>query len=160
MRSGISATGGSEHKDAMTGALTEPLKPLHLAMVSLVLVAAVTLYCLSYTALAGEAESPLKGIVWAVVNILPWLAAFEAAKRTGRPAAKGLMLVAALLVSLALGFAAGESGGLGFELVRRLPGLLIVALLLAVAARRIRAEAKAGSAASEELPLAPGQLGW
>ena len=144
----------------MTGALTEPLKPLHLAMVSLVLVAAVTLYCLSYTALAGEAESPLQGIVWAVVNILPWLAAFEAAKRTGSAAGKAAMLLAALLVSLALGFAAGEGGGIGFELVRRLPGLLIVALLLAVAARRVHAEARAGGGASEELPLAPGQLDW
>src|SRR5687767_15905221 len=99
MRSGISATCGSEHKDAMTGALTQPLKPLHLAMVSLALVAAVTLYCLSYTALAGEAESPLKGIVWAVVNILPWLAAFEAAQRTRSAAGQAAMFLAAALVT-------------------------------------------------------------
>jgi hypothetical protein len=144
----------------MTRALTQPLRPVPLLLVSLALVAAVTLYCLSYTALAGEAESPLEGIVWAIVNILPWLAAFEAAKRFGSPAGKAAILVAALFVSLALGFAAGAGGGLGFELVRRLPGLLVVALLLAVAARRVHAEARADSASSEELPLTPGQLDW
>lgn len=43
-------------------------------------------YCLLYTALSGEAESPIEAALWAVVNVLPWLIAFEAAKRSGTAA--------------------------------------------------------------------------
>ena len=86
----------------MLKALNTPLKPLQALIAAVAAMAAIALYCLSYATLAGRAESPLEAIAWAVVNVLPWLAAFEIAKHVPRPAGKTAVLAAALIVSLAM----------------------------------------------------------
>ena len=118
--------------------------------------AAVAVYCLAYSALAGRTESVGEALAWAAVNVLPWLAAFDAAKRAPRLRGKVLALAGGLAASLALGSVAGDTGGPGFELVRRVPGLLLTAALLAavgLSGRRDKAE-------SAELPLVPAQIDW
>jgi LytTr DNA-binding domain len=142
----------------MLDALSIPLKPHQLALAAIATVAAVTLYCLSYAALSGRAESPLDAAVWALVNVLPWLAAFELAKWAPTAAGKAAFLAAALFVSLALDVGLSpQSFEWTFELVRRLPALLLTASLLALAGRR---ERRAAAAQPLALPLAPAQLDW
>jgi hypothetical protein len=143
----------------MLDALHNPLRPVQAALVAAALVAGVILYCLAYTALAGRSESAFQAAGWAVVNVLPWLAAFELGKRAASPGGKAWILAAALILSLGLGFALlSRPGDLPFELVRRLPGLLATAALMALAARRERR--RAARAAPLALPLAPAQLDW
>ena len=121
---------------------------------------AIAFYCLAYSALAGSPESLSEAFAWAAVNVLPWLLAFEAAKRAPGPAATLLILAAALLVSLLLGaVAAGAARDLAFEALRRLPALLLTAGLIALVRRAERRQASA-SAEPVDLPLAPDQIDW
>lgn len=136
-------------------AFRDPLPPRAALLVAVAIIGANTLYCLAYSALAGRGETVAEGIGWSVVNILPWLVAFEAGKRSRRPA---LAVAAALALSLALGLLIGRFQGVGFELVRRLPGaaLTLAALWLAARARARAAPAPAPGA----LPLLPQQIAW
>jgi hypothetical protein len=143
----------------MIDGLQTPLKTSYLAAAALAASAAVTFYCLAYTALAGGSESPAEALTWTIVNVLPWLAAFEAGKRCRSIASKGLVLAGTLTASLALGMAVGNWGGFGFEAVRRLPGLLIVASLLAAGALSSRRRAQAPAERSQ-LPLPAGRIDW
>jgi hypothetical protein len=139
----------------MRQALLQPLK-LHAALLAaLSIVVGVALYCLTYTALAGGAESFGQSVVWAAVNVLPWFLAFECGKRARDWRGKAAVLLAALLLSLALSFLPG--GGLTFELVRRLPSLAIVAVLLWLGSLLAR---KAALPATAQLPLLPSQIDW
>lgn len=143
----------------MLKALNTPLKPLPALIAAMAAMAAIALYCLSYANLAGRAESPLEAIAWAVVNVLPWLAAFEIAKHVPRPAGKAAVLAAALIVSLALQRLLGDgSDSLGFELVRRLPGLFATGALVLVGS--LKRPCPGSGSDSVELPLAPTQLDW
>ena len=136
--------------------LRRPL-PLDAALVAAAtLVAAVTLYCLAYTSLAGRPESPIDAIVWAVVNILPWFMAFEAAKRTEGLLPRLLILAGACAASLLLQLVPG-GGGFGHELVRRIPGLLLVAALLWMLPEE---DEVARGSAPGEWPLPPSQIDW
>ncbi len=115
----------------MFALIRHPLAIDRAVLTAVVIVAAVTLYCLAYTALAGRAESPMEGVRWALVNIVPFFAAFEAAKRTGSWRNRVFLVAAALAVSLALDAMAGATGAPGFAIVRRLPAVaLVIALLL------------------------------
>lgn len=144
----------------MLATLRTPLKGLHLLLAALAALLAVTIYCLAYTELSGRSESPIEATLWTIVNVLPWLAAFEAGKRSPQIGAKALALSGALGVSLGLGILVGEGRDLGFELVRRLPGLLITACLLAAVARPAKARTTTAHGELNELPLAPGQIDW
>lgn len=139
--------------------LNRPLKTSHAVAAALALSVAVALYCLAYTALAGGSESPARALGWAIVNVLPWAAAFELGKRCRRIDAKGLVLGTALAASLALGFALGDWDGFGFEAVRRLPGLLVAASLMAAGALSARPR-RAAAADPAELPLPPDRIDW
>lgn len=139
--------------------LKRPLKTSHAVAAALALSAAVALYCLAYTALAGGSESPARALGWAIVNVLPWAAAFEIGKRCRRIPSTGLVLGAALAASLALGLALGNWSGFGFEVVRRLPGLLIVTSLLATGGLAARPR-PASAAEPVELPLPPDRIDW
>jgi LytTr DNA-binding domain len=142
----------------MLDALHQPLRPVQVAATAVALVAAVIIYCLAYTALAGRSESPLQAAAWALVNVLPWLAAFELGKRASSFRGKAFALAAALILSLGLGLALlPRSAELPFELVRRLPGLLLTASLMALVARR---QHRAAAGEPQALPLAPAQLDW
>lgn len=146
----------------MLDRLRRPLPALWIAALSSALVAAVALYCLAYTSLTGRPEPMAVAFGWALINILPWFLALEAAKRRHSIGAKMAMVLIALLGSLALQFLFVQGGqSLGFELLRRLPALVAVALLAGAAAladgKRARRQA-AGS--TGELPLSPGQIDW
>ncbi len=116
----------------------------------------VALYCLAYTALAGRPDTVAGALGWAVANVCPWLIAIEAGKRAPGFALVIGTLAAALIASLALGYALGVSDdGLGFEAVRRAPALLGAAA--AVALLRSGLGHRHGAA---ELPLLPRQIDW
>jgi hypothetical protein len=144
----------------MLKALNTPLGALPALAAASAAMSAIAIYCLAYTALAGRTESPLEAIAWAVTNVLPWLAAFEIAKRVPSSAGKAAVVAAALCASLALQWLLiDRSESFGFELVRRLPGFLVTAALIAAGhlVPRIRSAAAADTG---ELPLAPAQLDW
>lgn len=138
----------------VTALIREPLAPRAALGAACGLAAAVAGYCLAYTGLAGRSEGLSEALAWAVVNVLPWFAAFEAAKR-GQPSA--LVLAAALAGSMLLHLAVyGLPGQPLFELVRRLPGALLVLALLGLG--RV-AEARAARPPAA-LPLLPRQIDW
>ena len=56
-----------------------------LAAAAALLLAAGAIYCFAYTLFQGGLENPLVGLAWATANLLPWLAAFEIAKRQCPP---------------------------------------------------------------------------
>jgi DNA-binding LytR/AlgR family response regulator len=140
----------------MLARLATPLRPKEIAGFGAAVALAVALYCLAYNALAGRSESVAAGLAWAAVNVLPWFGAFEAGKRVSGLPARAAVLGAALAGSMALHLLAhGVPEQLGFELARRLPGLLAAAgLLFLVSTPKRRA------AAAAELPLLPHQIDW
>jgi DNA-binding LytR/AlgR family response regulator len=148
-------------------ALERPLSPAAGLGLAALLVAAGAIYCTAYTSLQGEWESPTEGALWALVNLLPWLAAFELGKRIraaapSRAAASAriaILLAGIAFISMALGLLLGESEALPFELVRRLPAAALVAALLAIA-RGGGAAAEAEGEGEGELPFLPGQIAW
>jgi hypothetical protein len=144
----------------MIETLRAPLKLSHQLLAALGALLAVTFYCLAYNRLQGISESPAVAASWALANILPWLAAFEAGKRQQQIGAKALILAVALAASLGIGLLLGEAGAPGFELVRRVPALLITAgLLTALHLSRGQNPASATRQAAD-LPLAPEQIDW
>jgi hypothetical protein len=137
----------------MLQALARPLTPPALVLASLGLVAANTAYCLIYTALAGQASTFGQALGWSIANLLPWLLAFEAGKRSGRP---GVAVAGGLLVSMLLGWLLLGADLSLFQLARRLPGALIVlGLLLPLRRREVRT-----AAGAVELPLPPDRIAW
>lgn len=144
----------------MLAVLQTPLPPFRLILAALGLSAAIALYCLGYSALAGRPEPVGEALAWVAVNILPWFLAIELGKRRRDWRHQAAILAAAFLGSLLLG-AVAASGAFapGFEAWRRVPALGLAALVLAglhfaerPAARRAEAELA--------LPLAPHQIDW
>lgn len=145
----------------MLALLYQPLSPARAVLLAVAAIAAVTVYCLAYTALSGTPESPLDGIRWASVYVVPFLLAFEALKRTTHPLGQALVLAASIAASMALQAVFYRVGALGFEVIGRLPPAGL-ALLLAwtgplVAARLTR---PSQPAAAGGLPLAPERIDW
>lgn len=137
----------------MLESLARPWSTRTLVFAGLGVVVANALYCLIYTALAGQAESVAQALAWSVANLLPWVLAFEAGKRMRRP---GLAVLAGGLVSLALGLTLLGAEPVSFELARRVPGaVLTYALLLLVRRHEVRS---AGGAIV--LPLPPERIAW
>jgi DNA-binding LytR/AlgR family response regulator len=151
----------------IAGALERPLPPAAAFGAAALLVAGGAVYCTAYTLLQGEWESPLEGARWALVNLLPWLAAFELGKRirdgAATPAAGwvgvALLLAAIALASSLLAALVGEGEPLPFDLVRRLPAVLLIAGLLAIAPATRAAAIRAQGGACD-LPYLPAQIDW
>lgn len=142
----------------MTRVLSRPLPSRALLGLALVLVLALGLYCLAYNAAQGRVETVWNAFSWPVVNLLPFLAAFELGKRRGRWRERVAVLAGAALFSLLLDRAASGPLDPGFELVRRLPAIAVVLAALLIGDRL-------GDAAPREtepamLPLLPGQIDW
>jgi hypothetical protein len=141
----------------MIALLQHPLKPRQALLVALLGTLTVAAYCVVYTALAGRAESLWSALAWGVVNVLPWVAAFEFGKR-----AKGAMAFATVAVTC-LGFSLAASAfieptfDLVFELVRRVPSLAVVSALLIIGRMLPGGRANAPTAS---LPLQPAQIEW
>lgn len=138
--------------------LRQPVPPLRLALVSAGVAAAVALYCVGYTTLAGRPETAAQAFGWAIVNVLPWIPALEMAKRAPRWSGVALALCGGLATSLALGFSLENAfGSVMFEAWRRLPALGAVGAI-ALALRWITA--RIGRTANDPLPLLPRQIEW
>src|SRR4051812_48039768 len=158
-----------------------PVPPRTAMIIALLVLAGGGLYCSLYNSLQGVPESPLVGMGWTAINLLPWLAAFELCKRaiqdpvgriSGERSRIALILVAAALVSFALDLvgrsAAGlDTGVIAFEALRRAPAAGLVALLLLLVAMARRKEPAAASTtgapapdAADRLPLLPRQIEW
>ena len=105
----------------MLESLARPWSTRTLVFAGLGVVVANALYCLIYTALAGQAESVAQALAWSVANLLPWVLAFEAGKRMRRP---GLAVLAGGLVSLALGLTLLGAEPVSFVTVAGDPGEL------------------------------------
>jgi DNA-binding LytR/AlgR family response regulator len=150
----------------MLAILYQPLPPRQVTLLTVAVIAAVTLYCLAYTALSGVAESPLEGILWATVHVVPFLLAFEALKRAKRLSRQVLVLVTAIGASLALEALIFELAAPWFPFVQRLPSAGLAFLLARtgplIAARQIRIAAQTNAQAAESgpLPLAPETIDW
>lgn len=149
--------------DSLDRIFIRPLTASQLLLVALALTLASSLYCVIYTTLAGRGEPLIDGIVWAGLNIVPWVICFEIAKRLGSwPAQFGILFVFALGMSLLDSLMSGSN--MMFELTRRLPGAAIIAGMLALSwiLKRLvsdRAVAKK-LVSTQELPLLVDQIGW
>ena len=110
--------------------LHHPLKPGHAVISASLATMAVAVYCVAYTALAGAAESPAEAIGWGVVNVLPWLAAFELGKRVRGLLGTATVVFGCLAFSLSAGKLLEPEMNLIFELIRRVPALTAVGVLL------------------------------
>lgn len=138
--------------------IRDPLPAWKVAAVSVAVALFVAVYCLVYTALAGRPEPLDEALVWAVVNVLPWIPALEGVKRARSFLAVAAWLAAGLVASLTLGsLPAGTVSDLGFELWRRVPVLL---LLVAAAAGLYWTTSRQRARSIEDLPLLPRQIDW
>ena len=138
--------------------LRDPLPLRQLVLLSAAVAAAVAVYCLGYSALAGRPETVTQSFGWAIVNVLPWIPALELAQRARRWAGAALALAGGLTASLLLGYLLIDaSGSLWFETWRRVPALAAVA----VAALALRwTNNRVARAANDPLPLLPRQIDW
>ena len=156
----------------MLGLIERPLSWRESTIAALLLIASGAAYCLGYTLSQGFTESPLAPIGWTAANLLPWLVAFEAAKRAASAdralpplgllgSILAVAALASLLLEIALGFIAlpVTARDLMFEALRRVPGAALVLFLLLLA-RALRGRRRARVTAAAPLPLLPRQIDW
>ena len=117
----------------------------------------VAVYCVGYTALAGQPETFGEALGWAVANVLPWLLAIEAGKRVPLWLAVGGILTVALFASILLGYLLAISNDpLAFEAWRRVPALAATGGLVVL----LRSRLGRADRANGEIPLLPRQIDW
>ena len=138
----------------MLDALRRPVAMSALIALTAGTAAAVALYCIAYSTLAGRSETFSDSLLWAVINICPWLPAVEAAKRSESWVGAVGALLAGAAASLLLGFLAGAND-LWFEAIRRIPAFAAAVAVVAILRSRI---AQPGTRA--EMPLLPRQIDW
>jgi hypothetical protein len=139
--------------------IARPLPPLRAALLVLAVSAAVAIYCVGYSALAGRPETLAESAGWALVIVAPWLVALELLKRPVSWAGFSMALALAALVSVLLGALVVGAELSGFELWRRVPALLAVAFI-AVALGRLRAKREADDASAAALPVPTTRIDW
>jgi hypothetical protein len=133
--------------------LARPLPLRAVLALGIAVLAANTAYCLLYTALAGRTESLGQAFGWSAANLLPWLLAFEAGKRSRRPITA---ILGGAAISMLLGMLLLGAEPTWFELARRVPGaLMVLGLLVAIQSRELRV-----NGTPVELPLPPEQIAW
>lgn len=141
----------------MTAFLSRPLAAGPMTCAALALALAVAAYCMVYSRLAGEPERLEEALVWAAANVLPWFGAFEAAKRARSRRGWFGALAAGFGLSMALELSlSGLSGDAGFEALRRLPALSLVAGLLWIG--RLPPRTRPVRGAGTPLPLPTDQI--
>lgn len=165
----------------MNAFFEEPLRPSSAGLAGLLVAAAGGLYCFVYNFAAGTPEPLSDGLLWALVNLCPWLVAFELSKRLncdptgswvsnwGRIAA---ILLATAALSVGLEGLTGQWGEIrtdtiAFALVRRLPAAVLVVLLLLIVPVLKRYSSVGRGLyvdrafdAADSLPLLPRQIDW
>jgi hypothetical protein len=148
-----------------------------LAFVSgVILLSSGGIYCVTYSFLAQRPDGVDIALSWALVSLVPWLAAFEAGKRvnydpTGTWKANWWRIVAILAVTAAVSIAMqnwlwsdGQMSGqdAAVALLRRIPPALLISMLLfLVPMLQQKAESEcAVSPVDGDLPLLPRQIDW
>jgi hypothetical protein len=144
----------------MITALYRPLRGESILWVAAGLVAANAAYCIAYNTLAGQRETLGQALLWGLINILPWYLAFEAAKRSASAIAVATALAAAGVTSMLLDVLAYGASDLGFELIRRIPALVLVLGLLASGRLLASARSAREHNGKGRLPLSPGEVDW
>jgi DNA-binding LytR/AlgR family response regulator len=144
----------------MIEALYRPLRGESVLLTAAGLIVATAVYCIAYNSLAGQRESLAQALLWGLVNIAPWYLAFEAAKRVESAAGIVSALASALAASMLLQFLTSGISELGFELVRRIPALVLVLALLASGRLLASARAVPVPQGKGRLPLSPNQVDW
>ena len=139
--------------------LARPLPPLHAVLVVAGVSAAVAIYCVGYSVLAGRPETLAGSAGWALVNVAPWLVALEVLKRQTCWRRFAMTLFAAATASVVLGALLLGAEVTGFELWRRVPALAAVALI-ALALGRLRAKREADDASAAALPVPTTRIDW
>lgn len=149
--------------DSLDRIFIRPLTASQVLLAALTLTLASSVYCVIYTTLAGRGEPLVEGLIWAGLNIVPWLICFEVAKRLG-----SWSMQLGLIVVFAVGMSSVDTliydSTLMFELTRRLPGAAIIAgmlilswILKGIASDRVAAKKLVST---NELPLLVDQIRW
>lgn len=141
----------------MIAALAHPLPPSRAVAWTVAACAAIAAYCLAYTALSGRDETLGEALAWSASMIAPWLVAFELQKRFKDWLARGVVLLGALILSLAVGVGLMGHPLDGFEVVRRLPALGATALVAGLLQFHVVRQQRHSSTV---LPLPPRQVDW
>lgn len=110
------------------------------------------LYCLTYRYASGNPATLFEAFSWGVVNIAPWIAAFELGRSRQRRSHLVALLLAAAALSLTLEAIIDAELPTSFDGVRRIPGaLLSIAALAALGSVQKRASSnEAGSPISSK----------
>lgn len=140
--------------------LTRPLSPHAVVVMFAAIVAFMTAYCLAYNALQGSTETLANAAGWPIVNILPFALAIEIGKRFTIWVNRFAILYAMLILSLSLDFIFSSDFELAFELVRRIPALIIVPLALAIVDWVATGHAPRRAHCIGELPLLAEQIDY
>ncbi len=149
--------------DSLDRIFIRPLTASQVLLVAIALTLASSLYCVIYTTLAGRGEPLIEGIIWAGLNIVPWLVCFELAKRLGFWFAQ-LGIIVVFAVGMSLLDTLIHNSTIMFELTRRLPGTAIIAGMLTLSSimKGIASDRVATKklVSAHELPLLVDQIGW
>lgn len=139
-----------------SGFLFRPLTIRQMVSTAAAIVVILGIYCLAYNGFRGVAVTTADAFSWPVINILPFLAAWEMAK--GRPwSIRICALAAGCITSLFFDFLYSTEFIPAFELVRRVPAVIAVAGLFAAGDMLLRRSA-INKGQSGELPLLPSQI--
>lgn len=141
----------------MHPSLTHPWSPKIIALATAAAIVLLGAYCLLYNAAVGRAETAWNAFTWPIINVVPFMLAFESGKRDQRTAFRLAMLTSACAASIALDFAMSSSSSLLFEATRRVPAFVLV-LALWWSGHWIQ-ESKLPQQTAP-LPLLPGQIDW
>lgn len=145
-------------------------------IVTVILLSLGGIYCVAYSVLSQRPEGLGTGLTWALVSLVPWLAAFEIGKRVNYDPTgswkTNWWLIAALLaltagISIALQDLLWDDGSLSVReaalaFLRRIPPALLISLLLylfPLLEQKEDSETPDSSAAAG-LPLFPRQIDW
>lgn len=122
-----------------------------MALVCSVAVAVTASYCLAYTHFAGDRETLAGAISWGIINVAPWVGALEIARHSRRFSQWLSAAIVALIFSLALEWAMAGNALTSFDIVRRLPGLVLffAAIVVLEKVGRDNSSRKSGDASIE-----------
>jgi LytTr DNA-binding domain-containing protein len=160
----------------MRAIFERPMSPRLAWITGLMLLSSGGIYCFSYSILMQRPDGLGTGLDWALVSLIPWLAAFEAGKRvnydpTGTWKANWWRIAAILAVTAAVSIAMQnwlwEDTQMSWRdvavaLLRRIPPALLISMLLfLIPMLQQKAEDQnAVPSLDGDLPLLPRQIDW
>ncbi len=136
--------------------LSNPLPTRQLVLVAAAIVLALGLYCLAYNALQGVEVTAADAFSWPVINVLPFILAWEWTK-TQPSKIRLIALAFGCITSLLLDLGYSNEFVAAFELIRRIPAVILVLGLYAIA-DWLERRSTSVRPTSRELPLLPSQI--